>query len=255
MHRRPTLALRPAYLVVVLTVCFALPVTADKGELKPVPAQGQHAVEMGKKHFVEETKNGIKVVAEGYATSEVFTANIGIENDTQSAIPVEQERFFAFNAYDRSLYRVPDYEVRVTLAWAADEPPPPPPPPRHYYTLRSDTYGHYSGDISLNDNGLGYVSINGFSHTYGEIQEHYDYSATLGYLVGATIRKAIERRKFRKAIEEVDKSYFRNGVIQPGQFANGVVIFSARSVNVSPRAPFKLIVFIGETNYQFVFQQ
>jgi len=101
--------------------------------------------------------------------------------------------------------------------------------------------------------GLGYSTVTGgFSSSY-RVEEHYDYSATLGFVIGSRIRQALDRRKARKQIEGLDHYYFLNMDIPPQKQTERMLFFTAGAV--SGRTPVTLILFIAEREFKFVFSE
>ena len=128
-------------------------------------------------------------------------------------------------------------------------PRPPPPPPRRYFTI----VGGGTADYTLQDLGMGYSTVTGGFSSFYRVEEHYDYSATLGYVIGSKIRSALDRRKARKQIEGLDQYYFLNMDIPPQKQTARMLFFTAGAV--SGRAPVTLVMFVGEREFKFVFAE
>jgi hypothetical protein len=237
-------------LIVSIVLSTALGAVAGQKMLRPVPSEGQTvSVEKDTKiPIVAQTINGLYVQASVIESGDLFKVGVILVNRGTRPITVEQEKMFVLNAYDRQLYRFPDYEIKAGWARLASLPTPPPPPPRRYYSIEPQGTSTYTAV----DMGSGYYSVSGFSPSY-RVDEHYDYSGTLGYVIGASIRHALDRRKARKEIEALDQYYFRNQQLAPGQQAEGMIFFQA--IAVSNRTPLKLILFAEDARFQFVFQQ
>jgi hypothetical protein len=235
------------FLIVLSATCDAV---AGQKMLKPVRSEGQTvSVERETKiPIVTHTINGIYVQASVVQHGDLFKVGLILVNRGTQPITVEQEKMFVLNAYDRQLYRFPDYEIKAGWARLASLPTPPPPAPRRYYSIEPEGLSTYT----VVDMGSGYYSVSGFSSSY-RVEEHYDYSAALGYMIGASIRHSLDRRKARKQIEALDQYYFRNQQLAPGQQTEGMLFFEA--IAVSNRTPVKLVVFVEGTRFQFVFQQ
>jgi hypothetical protein len=193
-----------------------------------------------------QTINGFYVQTSVVQRGDLFKVGLILVNHTDHTIPVEQEKFFLLNAYDRTLYRFPDYEVSAGWARLAHMRPPPPPPPRRYYTIEPSGSSNYT----VLDLGSGYYSVSGFSPSY-RVEEHYDYAETLGYIIGSRIRHALDARKARQQIEALDRYYFRDIQLAPGQQAVGMIFF--QPIGNSSRTPVKLILFIENTKFEFSF--
>ena len=109
----------------------ALCAEAGQKSLKPVPSEGQTVTVESETHIpvVAQTLNGVYVQASIVQRGELFKAGVILVNRRSQPIAVEQEKFFALNAYDRQFYRFSDYEVRDGWARLASLPSLPPPPP------------------------------------------------------------------------------------------------------------------------------
>ncbi len=240
------------WLVVPLSLLLIPPsIAADQKKLRPQPTEGQKVFEEKetKIPIVAQQIDGAYVQASVIKSGELFKVGVLVGNPSEQTIQLVQEKVFLLNAYGRQLYRLSDYEVREGWVRLLNLPPPPPPPPRRYYTIE----GSGTADYRLNDLGEGYSTVTGgFSSTY-RVEEHYDYSATLGFVIGSRIRTALDRRKARKQIEMLDRYYFSNMDIPPHKQTERMLFFTAGAV--SGRVPVTLVLVIGERQFKFVFSE
>ena len=162
--------------VLIFLIVFSATSDAVAGQkmLRPVPSEGQTvSVEKDTKvPIVAQTINGLYVQASVVQHGDLFKVGLILVNRGTQPITVEQEKMFVLNAYDRQLYRFPDYEIKAGWARLESLPTPPPPPPRRYYSIEPAGTSTYT----VVDMGSGYYSVSGFSSSY-RVEEHYDYSA------------------------------------------------------------------------------
>lgn len=242
---------RISVLVVSLSLLVSPAVAAKQKKLRPMPSNGQKVFYDKDTHTpsVSQQIDGVYVEAAVIKSGDLFKVGMIMDNGSEQAIQLVQEKVFLLNAYDRSLYRLSDYEVRAGWYRLASLPPPPPPPPRRYYTIEGSGTGHYF----VQDLGDGYSTVTGgFSSSY-RVEEHYDYSDTLAYAIGASIKHALDRRKARKQIEGLDQYYFLNMDIPAHKGTDRMLFFTAGVV--SGRTPVKVVMFIGDREFKFVFAE
>jgi hypothetical protein len=239
------------WLTIVVLITAATPAIAGQKVLKPELADGQFltADAETKIPIAAQRIGDIGVHVSVVRNGELFKSGIVVYNFGTEPITVEQEKFFLLNAYEKPLYRFPDYEIKEGWYRLAHMPRPAPPPPRRYYTIEENSNGRYS----VNDLGAGYYSVDGFSTRNFTVSEHYDYSGVIGFQVGSAIKQAFDRRKAGKQIEALDKWYFQNRQVSANGDLAGLLFFQA--IAVSPKTPVTLVLFVKGTQFRFTFAE
>ena len=212
--------LKPHFLLIAL--CFAA--VALPKDLTPVLSPEQTLYVNGRKiKFACETKNGIQADVAVFKDKLVFYAYITVENKGAKPIAIEQEKFFVLNTYDKELRRITDRELRRYYSAVASLPPPPKSEKR---------------DLKIEPDGSG-----GF-----DVHESRSFDAAVDDF-GAAWGAWNDRRRARKEIERLDKMYFRDTTIQPGETATGEVRYYAE--NVSDKTPITVVLQIEKTSFVF----